>query len=104
METIYRLPTWAETTLVICVAVMMAGLAAWIACKAISEAINAEARLQHKKSYSETKALSKWQKLYEDEHQQRADDNAKLIAEIIELQCENKRMKMIMEKVRLGDL
>ena len=104
METIYRLPTWAETTLVICLAVMMAGLAAWLACKAISEAINAEARLQHKRRYNENKALSKWQKLYEDEHQKRATDNAQLVSEIIELQCENKRMKELLGKVKVAEL
>ena len=104
MDTIYRLPTWAETVLVICLAVMMAGLASWLACKAISEAINADARIQHKKRYNDNKALSKWQKLYEEEHQLRADDNAKLIAEIVELQCENKRMKNILAKAKVADL
>ena len=104
MDTIYRLPTWAETVLVICLAVMMAGLASWLACKAISEAINAEARIQHKKRYNDNKALSKWQKLYEEEHQLRADDNAMLIAQLTDLQCENKRMKNILAKAKVAEL
>lgn len=104
METIYQLPTWAETTLVICVAMMMAGLAAFLACKAITEAINAEARLQTRRRSTEAKALSNWQKLYEEEHQKRADDNAQLISEIIDLQCENKRMKELLAKVKVADL
>lgn len=104
METIYQLPTWAETTLVVCVAMMLAGLAAFLACKAITEAINAEARLQIRRRSTEAKALNNWQKLYEEEHQKRADDNAQLISEIIDLQCENKRMKELLGKVKVADL
>ena len=111
METIYRLPTWAETVLVICVAIMISGLAAWLACKAIQEAIEAESKLDHRKAKSETKALNKWQKLYEEEHMQRAEDNAKLIAEILELQGKVKELQGKIDrtdkrlaKVRLKDL
>lgn len=104
METIYQLPTWAETVLIICLALMLAGLAAFLAMRAITEAINAEAKLERKRRKNETKALNKWQKLYEEERTQRADDNAKLIAEIIDLQCKIKRMENIMEKVRVADL
>lgn len=104
METIYKLPNWAETTLVICVAMMLAGLAAYLACKAITEAVNAASRLETKRSTSNTRALNKWQRLYEDEHKLRADDNAQLISEIIELQCENKRMKELLGKVKVADL
>ena len=104
MNTIYCLPTWAETLLVICVAVMLAGLAAWLACKTIQEAIEAESKLERKRRTSETKALNKWQKLYEDERQQRADDNAALIAKVIDLECENKRMKQLLAKVKVKDL
>ena len=104
MDTVYRLPTWAETILVICVALMLTAIGVWLMCKAVTEAVNAASRLEAKRRHSETKALCKWQKLYEEEHQLRADDNAKLIAEIIELQCENKRMKQIMAKARVSDL
>ena len=104
MEVIYKLPNWAETTLVICVAMMLAGLAAYLACKAITEAVNAASRLETKRSTSNTRALNKWQRLYEDEHKLRADDNAQLISEIIELQCENKRMKELLGKVKVADL
>ena len=104
METIYQLPTWAETILIICLAIMLAGLAAFLFLRALTEALNAEARLERKRGKSETYALNKWQKLYEDEHQKRADDNAQLIAEIIYLQCENKRLKNIMAKAKVADL
>lgn len=104
MNTIYQLPTWAETVLVICVALMLAGLSVWVFCKAVKEAIDAEAKLEHKRRTSETKALNKWQKLYEEEHHLRADDNAQLIAQITELQCENKRMKKLLAKVKVADL
>lgn len=104
METIYKLPNWAETTLVICVAMMLAGLAAYLACKAITEAVNAASRLETKRSTSNTRALNKWQRLYEDEHKLRAEDNAQLISEIIDLQCENKRMKELLGKVKVADL
>ena len=104
METIYQLPTWAETVLVICIAVMLACLAAFIAMRTVTEAIEAESKLERKRSKKETKALNKWQKLYEEERQLRADDNAKLIAEIIELQGKVKRMELIMSKVKVADL
>lgn len=104
MNTIYQLPTWAETTLVICVAVMLAGLAALLVTKAIMEAINAEARLEHKRRTSDTKALNKWQKLYEEERAARLEDNSKLIAEIVELQCENKRMKNLLKRTKVAEL
>ena len=104
MNTIYQLPTWAETILVICVAVMLAGLAALLVTKAIQEAINAEAKLEHKRRTSDTRALNKWQRLYEEERIQRADDNAMLIAQLTDLQCENKRLKQIMAKARVADL
>ncbi len=104
METIYQLPSWAETLLVICLAIMLAGLAAWLACKTIQEAIEAESKLERKRRNSETKALNKWQRLYEDERAQRAEDNAQLIAEIIDLQCKVKRMEERMARVKVKDL
>ena len=104
MNTIYQLPTWAETILVICVAVMLAGLAALLVTKAIQEAINAEAKLEHKRRTSDTRALNKWQRLYEEERIQRAEDNAVLVAQLTDLQCENKRMKNILAKAKVADL
>ena len=104
MNTIYQLPTWAETILVICVAVMLAGLAALLVTKAIQEAINAEAKLEHKRRTSDTRALNKWQRLYEEERIQRAEDNAVLIAQLTDLQCENKRMKNILAKANVADI
>ena len=104
MNTIYQLPTWAETILVICVAVMLAGLAALLVTKAIQEAIAAEAKLERKRRTSDTKALNKWQRLYEDERIQRAEDNAVLIAQLTDLQCENKRLKQIMAKAKVSEL
>ena len=104
MNTIYQLPTWAETVLVICIALMLTAIGVWLMCKAVTEAVNAASRLEYKRRKSDTKALNKWQRLYEEEHQLRADDNAKLIAEIIELQCENKRMKNILAKAKVAEL
>ena len=104
MDTIYKLPTWAETVLIICIALMLTSIGVWLMCKAVTEAVNAASRLEYKRRKSDTKALNKWQRLYEEEHQLRADDNAKLIAEIIELQCENKRMKNILAKAKVADL
>ena len=104
METIYQLPTWAETVLVLCIALMLAGLAAFIATKAITEAIEAEAKLERKRSKKETKALNNWQKLYEEEKQNRLNDVADLINENTRLLCENKRMKELLERTRVRDL
>ena len=104
METIYRLPTWAETILVICVALMLAGLAAFIAMKTIKEAIEAESKLQHKRRRSETKALNNWEKLYQEEKQKRLRDVSDLINENARLMCENKRMRELLGKVKVADL
>lgn len=104
MDTIYRLPTWAETVLVICVALMLTAIGVWLMCKAMTEAVNAASRLENKRRRSDTKALNKWQKLYEEERQLRADDNAMLIAQLTDLQCENKRMKNILAKAKVADL
>lgn len=104
MNTIYQLPTWAETVLIICIALMLTSIGVWLMCKAVTEAVNAASRLEYKRRKSDTKALNKWQRLYEEEHQLRADDNALLIAKITDLECENKRMKQILKKVKVSDL
>jgi hypothetical protein len=104
MNTIYQLPTWAETVLIICIALMITSIGVWLMCKAVTEAVNAASRLETKRRKSDTKALNKWQKLYEEERQLRADDNAMLSAQLTALQCENKRMKQIMKKARVADL
>ena len=101
---IYKLPTWAETTLVICVALMLAGLAAYIAMKAITEAIEAESRLERKRRASETKALNKWKCLYEEAKDEHRKEVAELLCEVTDLQCENKRMKQLLAKVKVADL
>lgn len=104
MNTIYQLPTWAETVLIICIAMMLTSIGVWLMCKAVTEAVNAASRLETKRRKSDTKALNKWQRLYEEEHKLRADDNALLIAKITDLECENKRMKQILKKVKVADL
>lgn len=100
MNTIYQLPTWAETVLVICIALMLTSIGVWLMCKAVTEAVNAASRLEYKRRKSDTKALNKWQRLYEEEHQLRAV----LIAQLADLQCENKRMKNILAKAKVADL
>ena len=104
METIYRLPEWGETILIICVAVMLTALAIWLAMNAIKTAVDAEAKLEHKRRKSNTKALNNWQKLYEEEKQKRLSDVADLINENSRLMCENKRMKELLGKVKVKDL
>lgn len=104
METIYQLPTWADTVLVICVAIMLAGLAVWISCKAIQEAIEAEAKLERRRRKSETKALNNWERLYQEEKEKRLSDVTDLINENTKLACENKRLKELCSKVKVKDL
>ena len=104
MNTIYQLPTWAETVLIICIALMLTSIGVWLMCKAVTEAVNTASRLEYKRRKSDTKALNKWQRLYEEEHKLRADDNAMLIAQLTDLQCENKRMKKLLGKVKVADL
>ena len=104
MNTIYQLPTWAETVLVICVAIMLAGLSAFLAMKAITEAINAESKLQRKRKESESKALDKWERLYQSEKTNHLNDVADLINANTRLMCENRRMKELLGKVKVADL
>ena len=104
METIYELPSWAETILIICIALMLAGLAVWISCKAIQEAIEAEAKLERKRRRKETKALNNWEAIYQEEHAEHLQDVAELSAEINKLRRDNNRMKDIMTKVKVIDL
>ena len=104
METIYQLPTWAETILIICLAIMLAGLAAFITVKTIQEAIEAESKMERRRYKKETKALNNWQKLYEEEKQKRMQDVGDLAVENSKLFCENKRMKAILEKAKVKDL
>ena len=104
METIYQLPTWAETILVICIAIMLAGLAAFVFCKSVTEAIEAESKMERRRYKKETKALNNWQNLYEEEKQKRLRDVADLINENSRLMCENKRMKELLGKVKVKDL
>lgn len=98
------LAPWAVNVLTICVALMLTALAIFLAMTAIKTAIDAESRLQSKRRKKETKALNNWQKLYEDEHSLRISNNATLIQEVLKLQCENKRMKERMAKVKVKDL
>lgn len=104
MNTIYQLPTWAETILVICVALMLTAIGVWLMCKAVTEAVNAASRLEAKRRHSETKALNKWQRLYEEQREARLEANSKLVAEIVELQSENARMKKLLARVKVSDL
>lgn len=103
-ETIYQLPTWAETILIICVAVMLMGIAIWLGANALKAVLDAEARLEKKRRRDETKALNNWQKLYEEEKQKRLQDVGDLAVENSKLFCENKRMKAILEKAKVKDL
>ena len=104
MNTIYQLPTWAETVLIICIALMLTSVGVWLMCKAVTEAVNAASRLETKRRKSDTKALNKWQRLYEEEHKLRADDNAMLIAQLTDLQCENKRHEETAWESEVADL
>ena len=82
MNTIYQLPTWAETVLIICIALMLTSIGVWLMCKAVTEAVNAASRLEYKRRKSDTKALNKWQRLYEEEKQLRLTDVADLISKL----------------------
>lgn len=104
METIYQLPTWAETILVVCVAMMMAGLAAWLACKAITEAVNASYRLEQKRRKAETKALNNWKTAYDAEHEQHINDVAELGEKIVTLERELKLKNQILAKAKVSDI
>jgi predicted PurR-regulated permease PerM len=104
MDTIYKLPTWAETIFVLCVAVMLMGLAIWLGANALRTVIESEARLQKKRRVSETKALNMWKQAYDEEHEQHMTDVADMGDRIIELTKQVNRMQDLMAKVKVSEL
>lgn len=103
-ETIYRLPEWGETVLVICLSLMLATLAAWLFANSVCRMLDAESRLERKRRKSEAKALDDWQVLYEEEKQHRLEAISDLMDEIYDLRRENERMKQLLAKVKVADL
>ena len=104
METIYELPSWAETILIICIALMLAGLAVWSSCKAIQEAIEAEAKLECKRRRKETKALNNWEALYQEERQKRLEDVGELSTQIADLLKKIERKDALLAKAKVKDI
>ena len=98
------LPTWAATILVILLALMMASLAAYIVINSITDAIEADSKLQQKRRTSETKALNNWKRLYEEEHQAHIDEVASLINDITEMQKQLCNARELLGKVKVADL
>lgn len=97
-------PLWLEILLAISLSIALMGLSGLLLFTAISKAINAALKLEDRRSKKETDALNKWHQLYQDEHKQRISETADLIGKVQELQCENKRMKERMAKVKVADL
>jgi len=111
METIYELPSWAETILIICIGIMLAGLALWISCKAIQEAVEAQIKLEQKRNKKEDKALSNWQTLYEEEKAKRLQDvadlsfqNSELVVKVNELEKKIKAKDELLARKKVKDL
>ncbi len=104
METVYQLPTWGETILIICIGIMLAGIALWISCKAIQEAVEAQIKLEQKRSKKEAKALDNWQILYQEERAKRLADVAKMAYQNSELQKKIERKDALLAKAKVKDL
>ena len=103
-ETIYQLPTWAETILVICIAIMLAGLAAFVFCKAVTEAIEAESKMERRRYKKETKALNNWEALYQEERQKRLEDVGELTSQVADLLKKIERKDALLAKAKVADL
>ena len=97
-------PLWLEVVLALSMSVALMGLGGWMLFSFATRAISAAVKLEERRAKKETNALNKWQTLYEDEHEQRINDTTELINKIQELQCEIKRMKDRMAKVKVADL
>lgn len=104
MNTIYQLPTWAETVLIICIALMLTSIGVWLMCKAVTEAVNAASRLETKRTCKETEALDCWKQAYEAEHEDHINDVADLTNEILTLKREIEVKNMVLAKVKVADL
>ena len=104
VETVYQLPSWAETILVVCVAIMLSALAAFLLADSACRVIDSESRLERKRRDKETDALDKWKSLYEEEKRHRVEAISDLMAENYDLRRENARMKTMLEKVKVKDL
>ena len=103
-ETIYRLPTWGETVLVIVVAIMLATLAAFLFANSVCRMLDAEAKVQAKRRDSESKALDKWKALYEDEKKHRLEAVSDLMDENLELRKHAKNLEDLLDKVPVSVL
>lgn len=97
-------PLWLEIVLALSVSVALMGLGGWMLFSFAAKAITAAVNLEDRRAKKETDALDNWQTLYEEEHAQRIKDTADLINKVQELQCEIKRMKERMAKVKVKDL
>ena len=97
-------PLWLEIILTLSVSVALMGLGGWLLFSFAAKAITAAVKLEDRRAKKETDALDNWQTLYEEEHAQRIQDTADLINKVQELQCEIKRMKERMAKVKVKDL
>jgi hypothetical protein len=97
-------PLWLEIVLALSVSVALMGLGGWMLFSFATRAITAAVNLEDRRAKKETDALENWQTLYEEEHAQRIKDTADLINKVQELQCEIKRMKERMAKVKVKDL
>lgn len=97
-------PEWLEIFLAICMGLALAGLGAWMFYTAAIKLIKGAIRLEDKRTNKETEALDCWKAAYDAEHEDHLNDVADLIEENSRLACENKRMKQLLEKVKVKDL
>ena len=98
-ETIYQLPTWGETVLVIVVAIMLATLAAFLFANSVCRMLDAEAKVQAKRRETESKALDNWKALYEDEKKRRLEAVSDLMNENLVLKQHAKNLEDLLDKV-----
>lgn len=98
-ETIYKLPDWGETVLVIVIAVMLAALAAYLFANSVCRMLDAEAKVQAKRRKDESKALDNWKALYEDEKRYRIAVVSGLMDENWDLRKHAKNLEDLLDKV-----
>lgn len=83
---------------------MLTGLAIWLAMKAMTEAIDAESKLQKRRSKAETKALNGWKAAYDAEHEDHINDVAELTETIFTLKKEIEMKNKLLAKVKVSEL
>lgn len=103
-QTEYKAPPWAETVLIVCMAIGVACLAMWLVCESIRRLAQIQLRIEARRNHQESKALDNWQRAFEAEKADHINDVAELRNQIFTLEKDNQRMKRLLAGVKVSEM